>query len=95
MVCANDRLAARALMVAHRAGVRAPDELSVVGVGDVDEATSTIPPLTTVSVPRRQMGDLGIPRLVELLKGGAPPPNKTVLYTHLVKRESSGPPRVV
>lgn len=95
VVCANDRLAARALMVAHRAGVHVPDELSVVGVGDVDEATSTLPPLTTVSVPRREMGVLGVRRLVEMLKGSAPPPNKTVLYTHLVRRESSGPSRTV
>lgn len=92
IVAANDRLAARALMVAHRAGVRVPDQLSVVGVGDVDEAMSTIPPLSTVSVPRREMGALGVRRLVELLKGSAPPPYKTVLYTRLVRRESSGPP---
>ena len=92
VVAANDRLAARASMAAHRAGVRVPDELSVVGVGDVDEATSTIPPLTTVSVPRREMGVLGVRRLVEMLKGHAPPPYKTVLYTRLVTRESSGPP---
>jgi DNA-binding LacI/PurR family transcriptional regulator len=92
VVAVNDRLAARALMTAHRAGVRVPDDISVVGVGDVDEATSTIPPLTTVSIPRREMGVLGVRRLVELLHGTAPPAQKTVLYTHLVKRESSSPP---
>ncbi|MGE3268909.1 MAG: LacI family DNA-binding transcriptional regulator [Chloroflexota bacterium] len=91
VVTANDRLAARALMVLHKAGVRVPDDMSVVGVGDVDEATSTIPPLTTVSVPRREMGILGVRRLVDLLKGVAPPPFKAVLYAHLVQRESSGP----
>ena len=31
--------------------------------------------------------------LVMLLAGTAPPPYKTVLYTHLVQRESVGPPR--
>ena len=65
--------------------------MSVVGIGDVEEASATIPPLTTVSVPRREMGVLGVRRLVDLLAGSAPPPYKTVLYTHLVKRESSGP----
>ncbi|MCC7372646.1 MAG: LacI family DNA-binding transcriptional regulator [Chloroflexi bacterium] len=91
LVAANDRLAARALLVAHRAGVRVPSELSVVGIGDVDEATSTIPPLTTVSIPRREMGVLGVRRLVELLRGTAPTPQKTVLHTRLMQRESSGP----
>ncbi len=93
VVAVNDRLAARALMVLHRAGVAVPDEMSVVGIGDVDEASTTIPPLTTVSVPRREMGILGVRRLVELLRGTAPPPHKTVLYTPLVERESTAPPR--
>jgi LacI family transcriptional regulator len=92
IVMANDRLAARALAILHRAGVRVPDELSVVAIGDTDEATSTLPPLTTVSVPRREMGALGVRRLADLLGGTAPPPFKTVLYTRLVERESAGPP---
>jgi DNA-binding LacI/PurR family transcriptional regulator len=93
VVATNDRLAARVLMLLHRAGVQVPDELSVVGIGDVDEASTTIPPLTTVSVPRREMGILGVRRLVDLLRGTSPPPYKTVLYTHLVERESTAPPR--
>jgi LacI family transcriptional regulator len=92
VVATNDRLASRALMILHRTGVAVPNEISVVGIGDVDEATSTIPPLTTVSVPRREMGIMGVRRLVDLLAGTAPPPYKTVLYTHLVERESAGPP---
>ena len=59
IVVANDRLASRALTILHRAGVGVPAEMSVVGIGDTDEATATIPPLTTVSVPRREMGILG------------------------------------
>jgi hypothetical protein len=38
------------------------------------------------------MGVLGVRRLFDLLAGTAPPPYKTVLYTHLVERESAGPP---
>ncbi|MFN8636626.1 MAG: LacI family DNA-binding transcriptional regulator [Chloroflexota bacterium] len=92
LVMTNDRLASRALAFLHRAGVRVPHEMSVVGIGNADEASSTIPPLTTVSVPRREMGIQGVQRLVDLLRGTAPPPYKTVLYTHLVERESAGPP---
>jgi LacI family transcriptional regulator len=92
IVAVNDRHAARALLTLHRLGVRVPHELSVVGIGDVEEATTTIPPLTTVVIPRREMGELGVRRLVELLAGTAPPPFKTVLYSTLVKRESTAPP---
>lgn len=92
VVVVNDRMATRALTVLHRQGVRVPDEMSIVGIGDVEEASTSLPPLTTVSVPRREMGVLGVRQLVDLLRGTAPPPHKTVLYTHLVVRESAGPP---
>jgi len=92
IVCVHDRLASRVLGLLHRAGIVVPNQLSVVGIGDVEEAAAAIPPLTTVSVPRREMGVLGVRRLVELLGGSAPPPHKTVLYTHLVERESAAPP---
>ena len=92
LVAVNDRLASHLLALLHRAGIDVPREMSVVGIGDVEEASTTFPPLTTVSVPRYEMGVLGVRRLVELLGGSARPPYKTVLYTHLVERESAGPP---
>jgi DNA-binding LacI/PurR family transcriptional regulator len=92
VVVVNDRMASRALIVLQRAGLRVPEEMSVVSIGDVEEASATLPPLTTVSVPRREMGVLGVRRLADLLRGTAPAPYKLVLYTHLVERESAGPP---
>jgi DNA-binding LacI/PurR family transcriptional regulator len=89
IVCVNDRAAARALVQFHRLGLRVPHDMSVVGIGDVEEATATIPPLTTVAIPRREMGVMGVRRLVELLAGSAPAPFKMVLYTTLVERESA------
>lgn len=93
IVLTNDRLASRALAILHRVGINVPDEMAVVGIGDTAEATATIPLLTTVAVPRREMGVLGVRRLADLLAGTAPAPYKTVLYTRLVERESAGPPR--
>lgn len=95
IVAVNDRLASRVLALLHRAGIIVPRGMSVVGIGDVEEAATTFPPLTTVSVPRREMGALGVCRLVELLGGSAPAPYKTVLYTQLVERESAGPPHIM
>src|SRR5215212_4752220 len=88
IVTSNDRLASQALAILHRAGLRAPDDISVVGIGDTDAATTTIPPLTTVSVPRRGLGVLGVRRLAVLRGGTAPPPYRIVVATQLVVRES-------
>jgi hypothetical protein len=93
LVVVHDRVAARALRLLLRAGVSVPDEISVVGIGDVEEASATMPPLTTVAVPRHEMGVLGVRRLADLLAGTAPAPYRMVLYTRLVERESTGPPR--
>jgi DNA-binding LacI/PurR family transcriptional regulator len=92
LVVTNDRMASRALATLHRAGVAVPGEMSVVGIGDAEESTSTLPPLTTISIARQEMGVLGVRRLLDLLRGTAQEPHKTVLYTHLVVRESAGPP---
>ncbi len=45
---ANDFQAARLLLVAARRGLRIPDDLSVVGFGDLEFSSFTIPPLTTM-----------------------------------------------
>jgi DNA-binding LacI/PurR family transcriptional regulator len=92
IVMTNDRLASRALAMLHRAGIKVPEDISIVAIGDTGEATATIPLLTAVAVPRREMGILGVRRLADLLGGTAPMPSKAVLYTHLVERESAGPP---
>ena len=52
----NDQMALGVLHAAHRLGRRVPDELSVVGVDNIAEASHFWPPLTTVHQP---LGDAG------------------------------------
>lgn len=53
---ANDQAALGARMALHRAGVRVPDDLSIVGVDDLPAAAYATPPLTTVRQPAHEMG---------------------------------------
>jgi len=48
--------------------------------------------LTTVAVPKREMGAQSVRRLLALLGDPTAPPHKTVLYTKLVERASTSPP---
>ena len=61
-----------------------------VSIDDVAESAHCTPPLTTVSVPRAEMGAEAVRRLLALLRDEAPRPTKTVLYTRLVVRASCG-----
>jgi LacI family transcriptional regulator len=56
VICGNDVLAAGALMHAKYAGISVPDDVSVVGFDNIDLASVTDPPLTTLHVPHRRMG---------------------------------------
>jgi len=80
-----------ALTSAHRRGLNVPNDLTIVGFGDTIAARQAWPPLTTVSVPRHEMGSLAMRGLLEQLQGG-PAVANTVLECALVVRGSCGPP---
>ena len=67
----NIRQAAGVLSALHTAGLRIPDEISVLCADDLPSASFTIPPLTTLQLPFRELGDAAVLALVEQLQGGA------------------------
>jgi len=69
VICGNDVLAAGALMHAKHAGVSVPDDVSVVGFDNIDLASVTDPPLTTLHVPHRRMGQAAAELLLEIGHG--------------------------
>ncbi|MCC7449886.1 MAG: LacI family DNA-binding transcriptional regulator [Anaerolineae bacterium] len=88
--CVSDRTALGALQALQEAGLRVPDDVAVVGFDNVAQARHTVPPLTTIEVPKRAMGDIAIRRLHDLITGRySEIPVKNVLYTSLVIRNST------
>ncbi len=91
---ANDLSALAVVEVALEAGLRVPDDLSVVGFDDVPEAVGSVPALTTVHQPLHEMGRLALEMLVALVEdrpdAGAGPAHRR-LATTLVRRASTGP----
>jgi DNA-binding LacI/PurR family transcriptional regulator len=84
---ANDNMAAGALRVLRERGRRVPDDVAVVGFDDLEIATRTDPPLTTVHQPVRALGGEMARMLTALLAGQEPHP--LILPTRLVVRESA------
>ncbi len=91
LIAVNDQMAIGALTAAHRRGLNVPNDLTIVGFGDTTAARQTWPPLTTVSVPRHEMGALAMRGLLGQLQGGEPVAS-TTLDCALVVRGTCGPP---
>ena len=89
----SDKTAFGAMEAIKDAGLRIPDDMSIVGIDDVHEGAYSAPPLTTYHVPKRALGEVAVATLHALLGAREPPPAKIALAGHLVVRDSCAPPR--
>lgn len=90
IICGNDVQAAGALNGLRSAGVRVPEDVSVVGFDDIELAYAVTPALTTVHVPHRRMGAAAADLLHRMI-GGADPGEGMMFETEIIDRESLGP----
>jgi DNA-binding LacI/PurR family transcriptional regulator len=71
VLCGNDEMAFGAVLALHRRGPSVPADLSIVGFDDLNMAAFYNPPLTTVHIPRHDIGRRAAAELIELLAGRA------------------------
>ncbi len=91
---ANDILAIGAMQAAHDAGLRIPDDLSIVGMDDIYSAATTTPPLTTMAKDKYEIGRQTGLFLLDRLQGRAPKTaRRCAIPCRLVLRGSTAPPR--
>ncbi|MFG2062267.1 LacI family DNA-binding transcriptional regulator [Micromonospora sp. NPDC048871] len=88
IICMNDRLAFGAYQALGEAGLRIPEEISVISFDDDPTASWLRPGLSTAALPHEQMGR----RAVELLLDGQAPKQVRVPMP-LRRRRSVAPPR--
>jgi LacI family transcriptional regulator len=93
VVCSNDMTAIGVLHKLYRAGLRVPDDLSVIGFDDIRMAQVTIPPLTTVQMSCFELARAAVTALRAHVEEGGDPKRSYKINTHLVVRESTGFPR--
>jgi LacI family transcriptional regulator len=88
---ANDPAAIGAMKAIWEAGLRVPDDIGVVGVGDIALSDMLRVPLTTVSWSRKEQGLNAAELLLNGLEGDEPdPPRRVIIPPRLVVRESCG-----
>jgi DNA-binding LacI/PurR family transcriptional regulator len=93
VVCSNDMTAIGVLHKLYRAGLRVPDDLSVIGFDDIRMAQVTIPPLTTIQMSCFELARAAVTALRAHVEEGGDPKRSYKINTHLVVRESTGFPR--
>ena len=97
IVCSNDMTAIGVLRAAYMAGLRVPQDLSVIGLDDIDFAEYTLPPLTTIRLSRADLAHAAF----EALRTQAEDPDNPkmqrefLVSTSLVVRGSTAPPAAV
>lgn len=70
LLCANDLMAVGALRTLRERGLAVPGDVAVVGMDDTDLATTSWPPLTSVSLGSAERGRRAAELLVDRLGGG-------------------------
>ena len=88
--CYNDLTAIGLLMACRKQGLLVPDHLSVVGFDNIEFSAYVIPPLTTISQPRLELGQIAMQMTLDLLKGQKV--QDQVLSCKLAIRESTSIP---
>lgn len=91
IVCGNDLLAVGVLFEASQRGLSVPDDLSVVGIDNLEIASHVVPSLSTVHLPTLELGREVAEHLLDRLRGYERPP-RVELPIELVERRSSGRP---
>jgi LacI family transcriptional regulator len=89
LVCANDIIASGCLKAFAEAGIRIPDDLSVVGFDNLPLSAVVEPPLTTIQVSKAQIGRMAVQLVVARIRGDADMPSvKVLIGGKLVERRS-------
>jgi len=87
--CGNDLIAMGAMSALEESGVRVPEDVSVIGIDDIFFAFLARPPLTTISVPREQLGAKAFEALDRMLNLKRHKGSNYMLETDLVVRRST------
>ncbi len=93
IVAVNDLTAIGAMHCAHDRGLSIPGDLSVVGFDDVNFAEFTQPALTTVRIPRSEIGALAFRELWKMVQDPDHLGSSHLVATELVIRDSTASPK--
>jgi GntR family transcriptional regulator of arabinose operon len=87
----NDEVALKAMRILHGAGIRIPEDVSVVGYDDTVIAAATNPQLTTVIHPKDLLGRMAAEKIISMIERYPFQPAPNLLEPRLHIRASCAP----
>jgi len=87
--CGSDLIAMGAMSSLEEAGVKIPEDISIVGIDNISFATLARPPLTTINVPREEIGKTAFHALERMSQLKRHQGAEYTLKTELVVRKST------
>ena len=84
-------MAIAAMSAINDFGLKIPDDISIVGITDIEASKYLNPPLTTVKIPEEEIGVIAATTLLSRVKGDSTAVKQIYVPTELIERKSVKP----
>lgn len=84
----NDMIALGAMKALQEKGYRIPEDISIIGFDDLPFCEISTPRLTSLRVPKQEMGRLAVRKIIDMLKGSKNVRTKIQVCTDFIERDS-------
>lgn len=86
---ASDMMAISAMRAVTERGLRIPEDVAFIGLDNIEVSQFTTPPLSTIHIPKSEIGMMAAKVLVDQIEGNHPLPFKLLMPFQLIIRQSS------
>lgn len=93
ILCANDEMALGAIHEIKNAGLKVPEDISVVGFDNIRYAEISDPPLTTIAQPGEEIGEQTMYKLCKIIEGKPVNLAPVIIPHQLIIRSSTASPK--
>lgn len=90
--CASDEIACGFVGAVQRAGLRVPEDVSVIGFDNIEVAGHITPALTTIRQPRMLIGERAALKLLKMIETKSLEGETEIIPVELIRRSSVAPP---
>lgn len=88
LFCANDATAIGTMKALKEMGLSIPEDISIIGIDDIDMGRYVTPLLTTVNVPKTALGQVSAQLLIDQIEGRYTVPMKIELPYKIIERQT-------